>query len=224
MKHKMVMMLSALVLVFVAPTFAFAGEFQVDSKALGEGKELFFTTKFAHGELRTASEPTITCTANTGTGKYISRTTGEITLTFTGCKENVFGSSCTSNGLATGTIKTGTSVFHNVYLTDSKTTPGVLITPPASGVFTTVSCGLFGLTVTGNGIIGHVESPKCGAASPTTTQNFSATGTVQTFRQVTGTGATYSLASTTSGGSPATSAMVAGNTWSFPESITLTCV
>lgn len=223
MKNKLMLLsLGVLALVFAAlPAVASAGEPVIDAKAF----PLKFTSTGNHAELRAANEPTITCTANKGEGEYTSSTTGKITLTFTGCKETVFGASCTSTGLTTGTIKTGTSVFHNTYLTDAKTTPGVLVTPPTGGVFATFSCGLFTVTVEGNGIIGHLESPKCGATSNTGTLNFTATGSAQTFKKVTGTGTEFSLTSKTgTSGTPVTAAEVAEGTVTFAEAVTLTCV
>jgi hypothetical protein len=228
MKSKfMLLALSVFALALAAlPAIASAGEPEIDSKSLNEGKTLSFTSKGEHAELRALNEPTITCTANEGVGKYNTKKTGEITLTFTGCKTpNFFNAECHSVGQSSGVIKTGTSVFHNTYLTDAKTTPGVLVTPPSGGVFATITCAtFFTTTVAGNGIIGHLESPKCGASSTTGTLNFSATETTQNFRQVTGTGTIYSLTATTSGGEPRTAAEIAEGTVTYAETATVTCV
>ena len=230
MKNKfMLLALSVFALAFAAlPAMASAGEPQVDSKLLNEGKSLSFTSKGGHSELRASNEPKITCTANSGSGKYNTKTTGEITLTFTGCiAPEFFNAECHSTGQVAGTIKTGTSVFHNIYLTDNKTTPGVLVTPPTGGIFATITCATFFTTnVEGNGVIGHLESPKCAGSSTTATLNFTATSSTQNFRQITATGTIYSLTSRTNGGSipgPA-AAMSAEGTVTFGESITLTCV
>jgi hypothetical protein len=228
MKNKMMLLaLGLLALVSAAlPAVASAGEPVVDAKALTEGKSLSFTSAGTHAELRAENEPTITCTGNSGTGKYTTSKTGEIALTFTGCKDLTFGSTCTSSGQAPGTIVTGTSVFHNVYLTDAKTTPGVLVTPPSSGVFASFTCGgFFSSSVGGNGIIGHLSSPKCGETKTTATLSFTATTFNQTYKQVTATGTSYSLTNTTAfGGTAKPAAEVAEGTVTYAEPVTLTCV
>jgi hypothetical protein len=227
------MMLLALAAVsaamFALPAVASAGEPVIDPAS---GKfPLTFTSAGGHSELRANEEPPITCTSNTGTGKYTSGTTGEIALTFHGCTTSFFGFpvSCNSAGQPSGTIKTNTSVFHNVYVTDAKTNPGVLVTPPTSpaGLYTTIICGGFAsIEVRGNGIIGELTSPKCGAvAQKTATLNFAATGSSQTLKKVTATGTEYSLSSTTeSSGKVTTSCEVAEGTVTYAENATLTCV
>jgi hypothetical protein len=229
MKNKMMLLALAAIsaVMLVVPAVASAGEPQVDSKLLNEGKALSFTSKGGFSELRATGEPSIACTSNEGTGKYNTKTTGEFELTFKGCTTSFFGFpvECHSTGQANNVITTGTSVFHNTYLTDAKTTPGILVTPPTGGVFTTITCaGLSSIAVGGNGIIGHLESPKCGGSSTTGTLNFQATGSSQTYKKVTATGTEYSLKATTSGGSAVAAGEVAEGTVTFAESITLTCV
>lgn len=183
---------------------------------------LSFTSTGGASELRTEGANPVKCLSNHGTGKYTSGTTGEITLTFTGCSFE--GITCTTSGQTSGTIKTGTSVFHNVYLNSAKTTPGVLITPPTGGTFATFVCGIGTITVTGNGVLGHLQSPGCGVKGKTGTLNFSATGAIQTYRQVEEAGTIYSLTTSIFGGSPKTSSMVAHGTVTTAEEYTLTCV
>jgi hypothetical protein len=229
MKNKM--MLHALVVVtaamFVVPAMASAGEPQLDSKLLNEGKALSFQIAGGASELRATGEPSIACTSISGTGKYNTKTTGELEFAYKGCTTSFFGFpvECHSTGQANNVITTGTSVFHNIYLTDAKTTPGILMTPPAGGIFTTKICaGLSSTAIGGNGIIGHLESPKCGGSSTTGTLNFQATGSSQTYKKVTATGTEYSLNATTSGGSAVAASEVEERTITFAESVTLTCV
>jgi len=161
----------------------------------------------SHPEFRaTTVEPAITCTSNTGTGKFTSGTTGEIALTFHGCSTP--------------------SVFHNTYVTEGKTDPGVLVTPPASGLFVTIICSSFAnIEVRGNGIIGELTDPKCGsAAQKTATLSFTATGSSQDLKKVTATGTEFSLKSVTEGGSTVAAAEVAEGTVTYSEIATLTCV
>jgi hypothetical protein len=229
MKSKtMLLALGLLALAFSAlPAIASAGTPEVDSKLLNEGKTLSFTSSGGASELRANSEPAVKCTANSGTGKYTNKTTGEVELTFTGCT-SLFGLECHTVGLANGVITTGTSVFHNVYLTDAKTTPGVLVTPPTGGVFAKFKCAGFGpeVEVKGNGVLGDVGSPKCGETKTTGTLSFTATGSVQTYKNPTATtvNGTYNLTSTTAGGSAVEAAEEATGTVTYPESVTVTCV
>jgi hypothetical protein len=226
------MMLLALAAVsaamFALPAVASAGSPVVDPAS---GKfPLTFTSAGGHSELRATGEPAITCTSNSGTGKYTTGTTGEIGLTFHGCTTSFFGFpvSCNSSGQASGTIKTATSVFHTTYVTDAKTKPGVLVTPPTTapaGVFTTIICGGFAnIEVKGNGIIGELTAPGCGGVSKTATLNFTATGAVQNLKKVTATGTEFSLNSVTEGGSTVAAAEVAEGTVTYTENATLTCV
>src|SRR5690349_4987048 len=162
MKNKMMLLALAAIsaVMFVLPAVAAAGSPELDSKLLNEGKTLSFTSKGGTSELRATGEPSIVCTSNTGTGKYNTKTTGEFELTFSGCNTSFFGFpvECHSTGQANNVITTGTSVFHNTYLTDNKTTAGILVTPPSGGVFAVITCaGLSSITVSGNGIIGHLE-------------------------------------------------------------------
>ncbi|MFL5898697.1 MAG: hypothetical protein ACJ76D_09595 [Solirubrobacterales bacterium] len=230
MKNKMMLLaLGLLALVFAAmPAVASAGTPEIDSPSLNIGKSLSFTSAGGHSELRASGEPTITCTSNVGSGKYTSKTTGEVSLTFSGCTGNLgfLHPECHTTGQSNGVIATATSVFHNVYLTDAKTTPGILVTPPTGGVFATIICaGFSNIEVKGNGVIGDLASPGCGKSSATGTLSFTATGSAQTYKQNTATGTIYNLTSTTEGGgSPVEAAEVAEGKATFAEEITVTCV
>jgi hypothetical protein len=231
MKSKfMLLALSVFALAFAAlPALASAGEPVIDPST---GKfPLPFTSVGGHGELRAEGEPPITCTSNSGTGEYTSGTTGKIGLTFKGCTTSFFGFpvSCKSSGAESGVVVTNSSVFHTTYLTDAKTTPGVLVTPPTGGIFATIICGGFAtISVEGNGIIGHLEAPKCGGKSKTATLNFTATGASQTFQQVTATGTSYSLISHTESGEekavPAAEVAEGTVTYNNNAEATLTCL
>jgi len=226
MKNKtMLLALGLLALVFAAmPAAASAGNWELDSKSL----PVTFSTSGGASELRASGEPTIKCTSNHGSGQYNSTTTGEVSLTFEGCTGELgfFHPSCNSSGQSTGVIKTNTSAFDTVYLTDAKTTPGILVTPPTGGVYATIICaGFSNIEVKGNGVIGDLEAPKCGESSKTGTLNFTATGSVQTYKQNTATGTVFNLTSTTEGGGSAVEAAeVAKGATTFAEEVTVTCV
>jgi hypothetical protein len=229
MKNKMMLLaLGLLALVFAAmPAAASAGTPEVDSKLLNEGKALSFTSSGGTSELKANSEPTVTCTSNHGTGQYTNKTTGTITLTFTGCT-SLFGLECHTAGQEKGVITTGTSVFHNVYLTDAKTTPGVLVTQPTSGPYTTFACAGFGATVTVRGnVIGDLSAPKCGATSSTGTLSFTATNAVQTYKSPTATtvNGIYNLTSETgTSGTQVEASETATGEVKYNEAVTVTCV
>jgi hypothetical protein len=229
MKNRVTLLaLGLLALAFSAmPAGASAGAPEIDSAALNGGKTLSFTSAGGASELRAQNEPTINCTSNKGTGKYTNHTTGEIELTFSGCSGELglLHPECHSTGQASGVITTGTSVFHNVYLTDAKTTPGILVTPPVSEVFTTIICaGFSNIEVKGNGIIGDLESPTCGGSNTTATLTFTASGSSQIYKRNTATGTVYNLFNTTEGGTTTEAAEVAKGTVTFAESISVTCV
>jgi hypothetical protein len=223
-------MLSTLLLLAFAtmPTVASAGAPELDSKSLDAGKTLSFTASGGSRELRASGEPTYKCTSTKATGRYNTRTTGELELTFSGCggELGLLHPECHSIGQASGVITTGTSVFHNVYLKDDKSTPGILVTPPTSGVFTTIICaGFWNEELKGNGYIGGISSPMCGGSSTIGVWNFTASGSLQAYKQNTATGTSYSLSSTTEGsGSTTEAAEVRSESLTFAEAVTMTCV
>lgn len=201
---------------------------EIESKSLNESKSVSFTTSGGHSEIRGNTEPTVTCTSNQGSAKLTSKTTGEIELTFKGCTTLVFTLpvECHSVGQASGVITIGTSTFHTVYVTDSSTTAGLLLTPPTGGHFTTITCsGLSTIELEGNGVIGDLASPKCGASSTTGSLKFTATGSVQTYKSpsATAVNGVFNLVYTTAGGVPVEAALVAEATIAFAESVTLRC-
>jgi hypothetical protein len=221
MKNKMMLLaLSVFAFAFAAlPAVASA----VPTVDPASGKfPLKFTSAGGHSELRSEGAEPVTCTSNSGTGEYTNGTTGKIELTFTGCKQG--STACTSSGQLSGTITTGTSEFHNIYIEPKNTTPGVLVTPPSGGVYASFNCGIIPITVTGNGIIGDLEKPTCGTKGKTGTLNFTATGASQTYKQVETAGTVYDLKSDLPFGITATAAEVAEGTVTFAEEYTLTCV
>jgi hypothetical protein len=175
----------------------------------------------------TTDGTTVSCTSSTGTGNYSTPTSGTLSQTFHGCKTpSFFNATCTTPGQAAGTIKTGTSVFHNVYIDPNKTTPGVLITQPAAGPYTTATCGGFlHVEVSGN-LIGHLESPACGGSSTAFKLGFAATSHgQQKYKQLTTTGTIFDLTAKVNGGAATTAAVNAGGTITFGgKTATLTCV
>jgi hypothetical protein len=231
MKNKIMLLALAAVSVvmFALPAIASAGSPEVSCGGAVCGK---FTSHGLHSELTAVGEPEITCTSNSGAGEFTTKTTGTIALTFHGCQTQFFGFpvTCTSSspaGGSPGTIKTTSSVFHTTYVTDAKTTPGILVTPGTNEHFSTIVCGGFAtITVKGNGVIGHLVAPSCNAvATKNFTLNFGvdASGTQQ-YKQVTGTGTAYDLKGVTGNGTTTTSAMKAHGTVTLGTAGIVNCV
>ena len=173
--------------------------------------------------LSSANGTTIECSKGSGSGQATSSTTGEGTYKLEGCKSSLL--SCTSAGQPSGTIQLETAVTHLVYLDALHTIPGVLATPPASGVFAKFTCGgIVTVEVKGNGVMGRITSPKCGEKSKTSTvvAETVAAGT-QKYMQVDGTGTKYDMTVSLNGGTFET----AGTDWTVTgtaaENVTLTC-
>ncbi|HKO39432.1 MAG TPA: hypothetical protein VJU14_13795 [Solirubrobacterales bacterium] len=160
-----------------------------------------------YGTLTTTSGATIQCTSGAGTGVATSKTTGEGSYTLSGCKaSNIL--PCTTAGYSTGTIKLETLTLHLVYLDENHTKPGVLVTPPASGVFAEFTCTGIKVKITGNGILGELTAPQCGQTTNTAsvwTQQVSQG--VQKYQQVEETGTTYDLSATIGSEPPVTAAI-----------------
>jgi hypothetical protein len=224
-KNLMLLALLAIsVVLFALPTVASAGEWELDNT---DGT--FTVTKVTNSAFVFGST-IVTCTGLTGSGTYTSKTTGTITLDYSGCKEGVFGTDCTNAGGAAGTILVNNKVFHNVIIGnagDINTPIGILITG-SSG--TELSCGFGLVTVktTGN-VIGEIETPKCGTAGTTYNLNFdSATGSpsTQKYEQVTTTGTKYDMVADipASSDSTTTSALSARHQLHFTNgAVTPTC-
>jgi hypothetical protein len=221
------LMLLALVVasaaMFAIPSVAAAGEWTMDCP--GGAEKCEFTTKGEAAELRAESEPTIKCTASTGTGSVTSATTGTFGITFTGCTANLgfLHPECHTTGSSSGVIAVATSTSHNVYLEPNKSTPGLLVTPATTEL---ICAGFSNITVTGNGLIGHIRELKtgesnCGKESSTWTVDFkadSANANTQDWEQVTTTGTFYDLHMVTAGSATThTSTMVASGTITFPS-------
>lgn len=122
----------------------------------------------------------VSCTSASSQGQWTTEvvsgqntgTTGTTQITFKGCKVPG-GIACSSPGSASGEIRSEELVFHLVYIKGSFThTVGILFTNNATtGRFAVTSCG----NLTGNGLIAHLESPKCGETRKTMAYTFEST-------------------------------------------------
>ena len=222
----MLALAAASVMMFALPAAASAESWDIDwadhSKALPFSVDGTGTPK-----LKTHTGDSVECADVGGNGEYTTTTTGKITLTFTGCKDEATGVSCTS-GAGAGTITTTALTFHNIYVTHNKTTgAAVLITPnePSPGVkhFASFGCTLFGfgahIKVAGTGVIGTVE--QCGIGTSFGI-NFQASAP-GTQTHTTYTGNTYDLTSSRNGAAAVTASQEGTGDINFTESVNATC-
>jgi hypothetical protein len=224
MNRKTIMLLALAVVsaaMFALPAVASAGEWKMDCP--GGKATCEFTTSGGHAELRAVEEPTITCTANTGSGSATNEgTTGTLAITFTGCKALGF-FSCNTSGAASGTINLASSVSHNIYLEDNKTKLGLLLTPAT----TTIICsGISSLNVSGS-VIGELTQ-GCNVESQEFNVAFAAAAgneKTQRWEQITKTGSNFDLTATTdkTGGNNELAAQVASGTIKFTGKAKTTC-
>lgn len=143
------------------------------------------------GSLVAEGEPTINSVSVGASGEFTSETTGKVTLEFKESAATILGVklSCHSAGAAAGIIVT-TNVYHLITVEEKEPTkgkPAILITGP----FPTIICGS-GLSerkfqVGGNGVIGTITTPACGASSKSMTLKFAAAGATQEHILYTGT-------------------------------------
>jgi polyisoprenoid-binding protein YceI len=173
------------------PAVASAGTWHLEPAQNG-------TVEGGNTELK-SSGVTITCTSVSGTSAFDSgsTTTGILNLTFHGCK-NKAGLHCQTKGDATGTITAPNLPFHLVILhTGPPKIVGILITPTAAGPFASFECAGIPVVVAGNGVLGELSSPSCGANTNAVTFTFglNAGGTAQAYTQVTTSGTVYGLTS-----------------------------
>lgn len=197
------------------PAVASAGSPEVECSGVACGA---FTVSGGAAELAKTSGPKVNCTSVTGSGNYTSKTGGSIKLVFHGCTESAFGSSCGSGG----TITTNTMTFDNTYLTDNKTTPGVLVT----GANVTFTCfgGLVHNQVTGS-VMGHLETGCTQHPGNPLLLNFEkVTDGHQKYMQVTGTGTKFDLDSSLNGGAFETASQTGTGKVTLKEAPTVTCV
>jgi hypothetical protein len=115
-----------------------------------------------------------------------------------------------------------------VYIKGFTHTVGILVTPPAGGAFAEYECtALVHVKVTGNGIIGHVDSPACGATSASSTISFEQSSAgVQKYQEIEGSTAKFHLQSSFNGGTAEESSLVTSGSTTLPEKETaqFTCL
>jgi hypothetical protein len=217
MSKKMMLLALAVAALFALPSGASAQEIHFSGVTT-------FTGTGPAGALTAVKEPKISCTATSASGSFNagSSTTGSVNLTFTGCTAEVIGikGSCKTVGDEAGVI-TSSGTFHLITTPTSK--PGILVTP----VTTTLIClGFSRVEVTGNGVIGTITSPDCGASSTQLKVSFEVEGEAQ--KHIEYTGVKYDLSADTENEkgettSTATAALSSSATLTSEKSGTLEC-
>jgi hypothetical protein len=170
---------------------------------------------------------TVTCEKVKGSANWESTTTGTLNLTFEGnCKAHIE----PETNVNCSSITTGTLPFHLVTVPGAAGkphVPGVLITKPAAGPFAKFTCSIFPFEVLGNGIVGTITSPACGAEAESATIKFETTEPgMSKHKEVVSTGnpertTTPTKYNLTQGGSE--SAMTATGTVQFAQKHKLEC-
>ena len=150
----------------------------------------------------------LSCETVTGNGNFTDNKKGTLQLHFQGCAEQtVAGFACNSEGQGEGEITTTQLAFELV----TADHPGekdhaVLIKPHEGSHFASFECFIIGAELTGNGIIGTVESPETNRPSNTAAivfQKDAENPHTQTHRFLVGDETEYGLNFAISGG-PAT--------------------
>ena len=206
------------------PVDSLGGRWTIDAATL----PTFSSSSEGATKLVPASGFAVECSGASGSGKYTSSTTGNIELTFTGCGTPSSASNNCTNTATAGKITTTEFVFHNVVLEPTPSPVlGTLITSNA-GHFATFTCTIFGIpnkvVVSGNGIIGQVTSPACGTTEVTESKlAFEQTGGSQKWKQVTTTGTSYDLTSSTNGGAAVTAGQEGKGKVTYNQKVKITC-
>jgi hypothetical protein len=226
MSKKMMLLATALTaLAFAAlPAMASAGTPQTHCPSVSGSTCSFSGTSSSFVELsRTANSLKIHCSQTTTSGT-MSTSGGSVQFLFHGCTDNLFGLPATTSGQSSGTITTTLLSYDNIYATDDKTKPAVLITPNA-GHFASFSTAAGATVVSGNGVIGTLTSPGCGATAASVALSFTQSSNGhQAHKQSTGTGTIFDLTGTVAGAA-STSAQVGSGTAAITGgSVTVTCV
>jgi hypothetical protein len=210
---------AASVAMFALPAVASAGTWHIEPP--GGVTTTTFTVSGGAGTL-TSSGGNVSCLSTGGSGHYENTTTGTMTITFHGCTTEIFGSKvhCQTSGQPTGTITTTKLPIHNVILdvtAGGVKDPGILVTP-AAGSFAHFNCSIASVTVEGNGLLGQLTKPACGASSNVATVEFTDIAGAQEWKQVTTTGTSYGLIRS---GNPAV--MQTNATITLPSSSKVNC-
>jgi hypothetical protein len=177
MSKKMKLLALAVAALFALPSAASAQEIHFTNVTT-------FSGSGGVNLISAVNEPKISCTGTSASGSFNagSTTTGSVNLIRSGCTAEFLGikGTCNTAGDSSGVI-TSSASFHLITISTGK--PGILLTPVTS---TTTCVGFARTELTGNGIIGTITSPACGASSKELKLSFEAEGSTQKHIEYTG--------------------------------------
>jgi hypothetical protein len=88
---------------------------------------------------------TITCSAGSSKGEVNTATTVKgVKIIYTGCKEPIFGTPCTSSGASSGEIKTNALSGKTAYLVAGSSEAGIVLKPESGTSFASFKCTISG--------------------------------------------------------------------------------
>lgn len=185
---------------FAMPALASAAQEPLHLNPTPSGSQAIDNVTVGTPTLSTSGGTKVECSSFSGSATFeAGGTTGHINMTFSGDCHSNLGTTCNSGTNTNGTIVTPELPFHLLTLPNNK--PGVLVTPVVvNGVstFAEFTCqtllGPVTITVEGNGLVGTITEPACGATSNMATIDFNATGNgVQEHTTVAGDATVYRL-------------------------------
>jgi hypothetical protein len=99
---------------------------------------------------------TITCSSGAVSGEVNTATTlKSVIFVFSGCKEPIFGTPCTSAGSGTGSIKSNTLKGNTAYLKGASQEAGIVFKPQSGTTAASFSCTISGSHVVSGELICH---------------------------------------------------------------------
>jgi hypothetical protein len=122
---------------------------------------------------------TITCSSGAMSGAVSNGTTLEsVNFVFSGCKEPIFGTPCTSVGSGSGSIKSNTLKGKTVYLKGASQETGIVFEPKSGTTAASFSCSISGNHVVTGKLICHAAPVN--TLSATGELNCTKSGSTQT--------------------------------------------
>jgi hypothetical protein len=171
------MKLGGVMLLAMLSLAAFASAASASQPTFEGAPATFKASQVGSGELTTFA--TITCSAGSSTGEVNTATTVKgVKIIYTGCKEPLFGTPCTSSGAASGEIRTNALSGKTAYLAAGSSEAGIVLKPESGTSFAAFSCSISGAhNVTGE-VICHAT--PINTLSATGELNCTKSGSTQT--------------------------------------------
>lgn len=184
-----------------------------------EGAPATFTAaQVGSGELTTFA--TITCSSGSSSGEVNTATTVKgVKIVYTGCKEPIFGTPCTSSGAASGEIKTNALSGKTAYLKAGSSEAGIVLKPESGTSFAAFNCSISGAhNVTGE-VVCHATPVN--TSSNMGDLNCTKSGSTQTPTSYLNPSGCAAVTGVTLKDGSSTAAVSAANTVTFSKALTL---